>query len=85
MVVADDIDKLDDWVCSQGWKVRTDASGYRRYYTPDGTYVVRYPNTPGNKGRRYLDVLTALRQAGLTWPPLSKKELRAQRRKEGGS
>lgn len=45
---------------------------------------VRHPNTPGRKRRRYLDVLTALRQAGLAWPPLSKKELRHNAgRKEG--
>ncbi|MGH3906561.1 MAG: hypothetical protein ACRDTE_20625 [Pseudonocardiaceae bacterium] len=62
MVVADDIDKLDDWVCSQGWQVRTDASGYRRFYTPDGTYVTRYPATPSNPRRRYKEVLVALRR-----------------------
>jgi len=29
-----------------------------------------------------LDVLTKVKKAGLPWPPPSKKELRAQRRKE---
>jgi hypothetical protein len=35
--LADDIDNLVVWVCLQGWEVRTDANGYRRFYTPAGT------------------------------------------------
>lgn len=81
--MAEDIDKVIAWVCSQGWEVRTDANGYRRFYTPEGTYVVRYPATPGNSRRRLLDVVTAVREHGLVWPPPSKKEQRAQRRREG--
>lgn len=81
--MAEDIDRLIDWARSQGWDVRTDNNGYRRFYTPDGTYVARYPATPSNPYRRLLDVVTATRAHGLTWPPQSKKQQRAQRRKEG--
>lgn len=79
--MADDIDKLIAWAQSQGWNISTDANGYRRFYAPDGTYVVRYPATPSNPRRRLLDVVTATRRHGLTWPPPSKKEQRSQRRK----
>ncbi len=82
-MMADDIDKLIKWAESQGWAIEVDASGYRRFYAPDGTYVVRYPKTPGRSRRRYLDVVTAVRKHGLPWPAPSRSELRAQRRKEG--
>jgi hypothetical protein len=82
-MVAEDIDKLIAWACSQGWTVTVDANGYRRFHTPDGTYVTYYPATPSNPRRRLLDVVTDVRRRGLTWPPPSKKEQRAQRRKEG--
>ena len=82
--MADDIDKLIDWASSQGFEVRYDAKGYRRFYTPGGTYIGRYPATPSNPRRRLAEVVSALRQAGLPWPPPSKKEQRAQRRKEAG-
>lgn len=81
-MAADDINKLIAWACSQGWEVRVDAHGYRRFYTPDGTYVVRYPATPSNPRRRLRDVVTVVRAHGLVWPPPSKKEQRAQRGKE---
>jgi len=81
--MADDIDKLIDWARSQGWSIEVDANGYRRFYAPDGSYVVRYPATPSNPRRRLLDVVTATRAHGLPWPPPSKKEQRAQRRKDG--
>jgi hypothetical protein len=48
--MAEDIDKLISWACSQGWRVERDAQGYRRFYAPDGTYVVRYAATPSNPG-----------------------------------
>lgn len=80
--VAEDIDKLIAWACSQGWTVTVDANGYRRFHTPGGTYVTRYPATPSNPRRRLLDVVTAVRAHGLAWPPPSKKEQRSQRRKE---
>jgi hypothetical protein len=76
--MADDIDKLIRWARSQGWEVRTDASGYR----PDGAYVGYYPATPSNPRRRFRDVVTVLRANGLQWPPASKKEQRAQRRRD---
>jgi len=81
--MADDIDKVIKWAKSQGWTVEITASGYRRFYAPDGTYIVRYPNTPSRSRRRFLDVVTALRAHGLPWPAPSKSELRAQRREEG--
>jgi hypothetical protein len=80
--VAQDIDKLITWARSQGCHVTIGSDGYRRFYTPDGDYVVRYPATPSNPRRRFLEVVTAVRQHGLAWPPPSKKELRSQRREE---
>jgi hypothetical protein len=80
--MAEDIDRLIEWARSQGWTVEIDANGYRRFHTPDGTYVVRYPATPSNPRRRLLDVLTAIRRHGLAWPPPSKKEQRSQRRNQ---
>ena len=81
-MMAEDIEKLIAWARSQGWEVRTDSNGYRRFYRPDGTYVVRYPNSPSNPRRRLRDVITAVRANGLPWPAPSKKERRAQRRKD---
>lgn len=60
----------------------TDGKGYRRFYTPNGTYVVRYPATPSNPYRRLRDVLIAVRTHGLPWPPPSKKEQRSERRRK---
>jgi hypothetical protein len=74
-----DIDKVIAYVKGQGWKVDIDANGYRRFFNPAGEYVVRYPATPSNPHRRFLDVVTALKAHGVMWPPLSKTELRAQR------
>lgn len=81
-MMADDIDKLIAWARSQGWRIDTDTKGYRRFHAPDGAYVVRYPATPSNPRRRFLDVVTAVRAHGLAWPPPSKKEQRAQRGKD---
>lgn len=81
--MADDIDKLIAWACSQGFTVEVDHSGYRRFYAPDRSYIGRYPATPSNPRRRLADIVTALRRVGLTWPPPSKKEQRAQRRRDG--
>ena len=80
--MAHEIDKIIKWACSQGWTVRTDGNGYRRFYTPGGDYVVRYPATPGREGRRLAEVITAIRHHGLVWPAPSKGEQRAQRRQE---
>ncbi len=77
--MAEDIDDFIRWVRSQGWRVERDQQGYRRFYTPDGTYVVRYPATPGNKRQRFLDVVTAARRYGIRWPKPSKKEQRSLR------
>ena len=78
---SDNISDIIDWAVSQGWTVEVDKNGYRRFFDPDGNYVVRYPATPSNPRRRRLDVLTAVKKAGLPWPTPSKKERRAQRRK----
>jgi len=80
--VADDIDKVISWARSQGWTIAIDQNGYRRFYRPDGAYVVRYPATPSNARRRLAEVITALRGNGLPWPAPSKSEQRAQRRRE---
>lgn len=77
-----DIRDLAAWAKSQGWQVEDDASGYTRFYNPEGGYVCRYPATPSNSRRRMADVMVALKKAGLQVPPPSKKEQRAQRRKE---
>lgn len=63
--------------------MKLDNDGYRRSYTPDGEYVVHYPNSPSNKRRRLRDVVVEVRKHGLAWPVPSKKEQRAQRRKGG--
>lgn len=79
--MADDIDRLIDWARSQGWQVKPDTKGYRRFYAPGGDYVGYYPATPSNPRRRLADIVTAVRRAGLAWPPPSRKEQRAARRK----
>ena len=76
-----DIKELAAWASSQGWRVEDDASGYTRFYSVEGAYVVRYPATPSNPRRRMADLLVALKKAGLQVPPPSKKEQRAQRKK----
>jgi hypothetical protein len=80
--VAEDIDDFIRWVRSQGWRVERDKQGYRRFYRPDGMYVTNYPATPGNKRRRFLDVVCVCRQHGIVWPKPSKKEQRSLRGKE---
>lgn len=77
--MAEDIDDLIRWVRSQGWQVERDRQGYWRFYRPDGRYVTYYPATPGNKRRRFLDVVGALRHHGIVWPKPSKKEQRSLR------
>ena len=81
--MAEEIDDVIAWARSQGWEVRTDNKGYRRFHRPDGTYVTSYPATPSRPSRRLADVVAALRRHGLPWPAPSRKEQRAQRRKEG--
>jgi len=73
--------KIARWARSQQWTVEDDASGYTRFYNPQGEYVTQYPATPSNEYRRRRDLLVALKRAGLAWPPPSKKEQRAQRKK----
>lgn len=75
--------KIAKWAQSQQWTVEDDASGYTRFYNPQGVYIARFPATPSYEYRRMRDLLGALKKAGLTWPPPSKKERRAQHRKEG--
>ena len=79
-----DIRDIADWAQSQGWTVVDDAKGYTRFYSPAGDYVVNYPATPSNPRRRMLDVMVALKRAGLQIPPPSKKERRSQRRRASG-
>lgn len=81
--MADDIDGLIKWAEANGWKVPTDASGYRRFFDPDGVYIVKYPKTPSNPRQRLYDVKNALKRNGLEIPPPSKSELRRRARKEG--
>jgi hypothetical protein len=82
--MADDIDKLIKWARSQGWEVRIDASGYRRFYRPDGTYAGYYPATPSKPGRRLRDIITVLRAK---WPPVaaSQQEGATRTAHEGGA
>ena len=81
-MVNSDIKDLANWATSQSWRVEDDASGYTRFFDPEGTYIARYPATPSNPRRRMADLTVALKRAGLQVPPPSKKEQRAQRRKE---
>lgn len=78
-----DIADIAKWAKSQGWTVEDDSNGYTRFYSPEGVYVVRYPATPSNPYRRMRDLVGALTKNGLPWPPPSKKEQRAQRKKGG--
>ena len=80
--MAEDIERLIRWAQLQGFRVEVTEKGYRHFYTRDGMWIVFYPATPGRSRRRYTDVLCALRQYGLVWPPPSTKEQRSQRRKE---
>jgi hypothetical protein len=77
-----DIKDLAKWAESQGWTVEDTKSNYTMFYDTNGDYVGRYPATPSNPRRRMADLVTALKRAGLQVPPPSKKEQRAQRRKE---
>ena len=81
--MADDIDALLDYARrSLGVIVEVDEKGYRRIFTASHQYITNYPATPGRKERRYREVVIALKKHGLVWPPPSKKEQRAMRRKE---
>jgi hypothetical protein len=62
--------------------VERDKQGYWRFYRPDGEFIVRYTATPGNKRRRFRDVVVAARRDGIVWPKPSKKEQRFLRGKE---
>lgn len=77
------ITKIAKWAKSQQWTVDDDADGYTRFTNPQGAYIVSFPATPSNEYRRMQDLLVALKKAGLPWPPPSKKEQRAQRKKGG--
>lgn len=83
MRMADDIDQLIDWAERNHWVVKTDASGYRRFYAPGGQYVGRFPATPSNPRQRLRDIVKAVRRHGLDRPAPGKKEQRSQRRQEG--
>jgi hypothetical protein len=74
--------KIAKWAQSQQWTVEDDSKGYTRFYDPQDVYIARFPATPSNEYRRMQDLLVALKKAGLPWPAPSKKEQRAQRRKE---
>ncbi len=69
------------WARSQGWTVEDDASGYTRFFDPDGSFITRYPATPSNSRRRLADLIVAIKKAGLELPPPSKKQLRSRRQK----
>ena len=83
MVDDKDLSPLIKWAESQGWEVKTDSNGYRRFYDPEGNYITNYPATPGRPGRRMKELQLALKRAGLQVPPPSKREQRAQRRRDG--
>jgi hypothetical protein len=72
--VADDIDKVVAYAQSQGWTIKVTANGYRHFYDPEGNWIVHYPKTPGRPQRRLADVLTAIKRAGLEWPPPRRKK-----------
>ncbi len=77
----DGIADIVKWAESQGWTIKPDNNGYRRFYDPQGNYITYYPSTPKNPYRRRMDVLVDVKKAGLPWPVPSKKEQRTQRRK----
>ena len=67
--MAEDIDKVEAYVLSQGWRVETKANGYRHFYDEKGNWITYYPKTPGRPQRRLAAVITAIKRAGLEWPP----------------
>lgn len=75
-----DIKKLAEWAVSQGWQHEDDSNGHTRFFDPAGNYIADYPCTPSSK-RRLTRFVSALKAAGLRWPPPSKCELRSERRK----
>lgn len=77
-----DIADVAKWARSQNWTVEDDAKGYTRFFNPDGEYITNYPATPSRPNRRMASLMVELRNAGLPWPPPSKKEKRSQRKKE---
>lgn len=77
-----DLKKIAKWARSQGRTVHDDASGHTRFYALNGDYVADYPATPSRPARRMAELTVELRKRGLTVPPPSKKERRAQRAKE---
>jgi hypothetical protein len=79
-IMATDFDKLVKWAESQKWNVERDASNHYQFYNPNGDHVTDYPSTPSSQ-RRWQNLIAALKRAGLPWPPPSKKEQRAQRRR----
>lgn len=82
MVDDKELTLLIKWAESQGWEVNTDSNGYRRFYDPEGNYITNYPATPGRSWRRMKELQLALKRAGLQVPPPSKREQRAQRRRD---
>lgn len=58
-------------------------NGYRHFHSPDGEHIGYYPATPSRPARRLARLVIDLKRAGLPWPAPSKKEQRAQRRKDG--
>jgi hypothetical protein len=83
IVDAKDLSALIKWAESQGWEVKIDTKGYRRFYDPEGNYVANYPATPGKAWRRMKELQLALKRAGLQIPPPSRREQRELRRRDG--
>lgn len=75
-----DLDRLRKAAEEQGFELVRLQSGHWAVFTAHGEHVTGLPSTPSDR-RGYDNALSALRGAGLIWPPLSKKEMRSLRRK----
>lgn len=52
----------------QGFTVKVSRKGYPMVYAPDGTFVTKIAQTPSDR-RGWQNALSALKRAGLRWPP----------------
>lgn len=78
----DELEGIIAWAESQGWRVIVDKKGYRRFYRPDGTFVIAYPATPSRPQRRLADLKVKLKHNGLEIPIPTKQELRRRARRQ---
>lgn len=62
-----DTRRVLDAAAKQGFEIRYSAKGYPLIYR-DGAFVAKAAQTTGDR-RSLLNLISALRRAGFTWPP----------------